>query len=129
MVNEYVEPKSALSALRAVLLLTGVDVSTNVPSTIPSTGFIRIARAGGSMPNLVTDQALMIIQVYAPNNQLAEQIMNKCRGRLRQAQGTEQSGVWVRYWREVGGPAEYGDPDVQGFVRWQMSGQLATSTK
>lgn len=126
---EYVEPKSALTALKLILDQTGKHVSPKVPNPIPAGGCIRIQRAGGPKSNLITDNALVVVQVYATTDLNAELVCNQARGYLQQGQFTKWGTIWVRGWEEVGGPAEFPDPDVQGFVRWQFSGQLGISTK
>lgn len=126
---EYIEPKSALTALKLILDQTGKHVSVKVPNPIPAAGCIRIQRVGGSKPNLVTDSALVAVQVYSPSDLEAERLCNQARAYLTQSQFSKWGSAWVRGWDEVGGPAEFADPDVQGFVRWQFTGQLGISTK
>lgn len=93
--------------------------------------YLRVARVGGTMHNLVTDAPLLTVSAYGNGAFEASELANRAREALLAARCSWAGDVWVRWWQEAAGPANYPDPDAERLVRYQFSGVLmvATNTK
>ncbi|WP_094359911.1 DUF3168 domain-containing protein [Mycobacterium marinum] len=127
----YPTPKAALKAAESALstdaALAGVAVGTKIPNTRPST-FVRVGRAGGYRPNIVTDVMRVLVEVWAPTVAQAETICNQCIAALQNAQGTRSAGAFIRAFDNIEGPIDLPEPDVSSSERWQFTGDLYVST-
>ena len=113
----------AVTLLREAL---DVPVYINPPKDIPGT-YVRITRLGGTQRNIVTDSALIGVNCYSRNRSKAAELANKTRLILRGSAGTKVNDAGIRFWREVSGPVNYPQPDVDR-VRYQLSGELRLAT-
>lgn len=115
-----------LVAARFLREALDVPVYITPPKNVPGS-YVRVTRLGGIKKNMVTDSALMGINCYAVERDDAVEIAGKAREALWSARAGNHGGVWVRWWREVSGPVNYPQPDVQR-VRYQFSGELRLAT-
>ena len=113
----------AVTLLREAL---GVPVYINPPKNVPGT-YVRITRLGGVQRNLVTDSALIGVNCYSRRRSEAAELANKARLILRGSAGTKVNDAGIRFWREVSGPVNYPQPDVDR-IRYQFSGELRLAT-
>ena len=113
----------AVTLLREAL---GVPVYINPPKNVPGT-YVRITRLGGVQRNLVTDSALIGVNCYSRRRSEAAELANKTRLILRDSSGTKTHNAGIRFWREVSGPVNYPQPDVDR-TRYQFSGELRLAT-
>ena len=113
----------AVTLLREAL---DVPVYITPPKDIPGT-YVRITRLGGVQRNLVTDSALIGVNCYSRRRSEAAELANKTRLILRDSSGTKAHNAGIRFWREVSGPVNYPQPDVDR-VRYQFSGELRLAT-
>lgn len=94
------------TALRKGLPLIGlgsVHVGTQIPNPRPDT-FVRVIRAGGTQETLVSEQAWIIVEAFAPMESDASYLLSVCRGILH-AQDDAVFGVF-----EISGPVNLPDP-------------------
>lgn len=125
-------PKAALKTALSVLdtAFDGVaDVSAKMPQRLPSTAkFVRVDRVGGSRPNLVTDAARILIELYGPDPETVESMSGTADAAMHNAIGTVVDSVFIRDWTAVQGPTNFPHPDFLQLERWQMHGELWLST-
>lgn len=114
---------AAVTLLREVL---DVPVFITPPKEVPGT-YVRVVRLGGSMRNIVTDSALIGVNCYSQERHVAARLANDVRAILRDSQGTVAHGAGIRFWREVSGPVNFPQPDVDR-VRYQLTGELRLAT-
>ena len=113
----------AVTLLREAL---DVPVYITPPKHIPGT-YVRITRLGGVQRNIVTDSALIGVNCYSRHRSKAAELANKTRLILMDSAGTKVNNAGIRFWREVSGPVNYPQPDVDR-VRYQFSGELRLAT-
>jgi hypothetical protein len=84
-----------------------VVVATKVPHPRPAR-FIRILRTGGSTPNLVTDEATIVVETWSQSEVDAVHLAQLCRGLLRALDTVEE----VQFYRvdSYSAPANLPDP-------------------
>lgn len=88
--------------------LATVTVTSQVPTSRSSdTSFVRVTRVGGVRRNLVTDEATLTVEAWAPTEQAAHDLNQLCRAYLYAMPG----GGSVYRVTEIGGPAFLPDPD------------------
>ena len=114
--------RTVLHILRSAGLSAFVTPPRDV--TVP---YVRVARVGGVMENVVTDAALIVVSAYAADPAESEQLCLQARRALWDSRTSFVDGVWVRWWKEAAGPAHYSDPESKLF-RYQFSGQLFMAT-
>lgn len=112
----------------AVLLRENLDVPVYItpPREIPGS-YVRVVRLGGSERNIVTDSALIGVNCYSRKRGKAAELANAARVALRGSAGTIANNAGIRFWREVSGPVNYPQPDVDR-VRYQFTGELRLAT-
>ena len=115
-------PDAEMVAVELLREALGVPVYINPPRDIPGT-YVRVTRLGGVQRNLVTDSALIGVNCYSRRRSEAAELANKTRLILRDSAGTKVNDAGIRFWREVSGPVNYPQPDVDR-VRYQFSGEL-----
>jgi len=113
----------AVSLLREAL---DVPVFIAPPREVPVT-YVRVVRLGGAMRNIVTDSALIGVNCYSQERNIAAGLANDARIILSGSQGTVLDGAGIRFWREVSGPVNFPHPDVDR-VRYQFTGELRLAT-
>ena len=119
--------KTAITILSTAFGVYAV-VSAKMPRQLP-TRFVRVDRAGGTRPNLVTDDARIIIDCFADSPETVESMCGTVDAAMHNAIGTVVGSVFVRNWTGVTGPTgNYPHPDYLSFERWQMTGSLMLST-
>lgn len=107
----------------------GVPVYQTVPPDPPDV-YVRIHRTGGVRLNLITDNAMVSISVYAEDPGVAGDLANTVREAMTTVAGRwlpdedTPDRAWCRWWREATGPAYYPDPDHPRRVRYQFAGEL-----
>lgn len=99
-----------------------VPVYHTVPRDHPN-AYVRVTRSGGPLLNAATDKPLMTISCYHSDPFEAELLANNCRAAMWRIKGQRVGDVWVRWWKETGGPVTHPDPDV-ALTRYQFSGDL-----
>ena len=119
-------PDAEMVAVELLREALGVSVYINPPRDITGT-YVRITRLGGVQRNLVTDSALIGVNCYSRRRSEAAELANKTRLILRDSAGTKVNNAGIRFWREVSGPVNYPQPDVDR-VRYQFSGELRLAT-
>lgn len=124
-------PKPAL--LGAITVLTEAFgeyafVSAKLPANARPDRFVKVSRVGGDLDNIATDRARILVECYAKDVGQVEAMCNTARTALRNAGGTtvtaDNISMFIRAWDETSGPADYPNPDVIDFERWQFTGEL-----
>jgi hypothetical protein len=87
----------------------GVVVATRVPKQWPDL-LIVVRRIGGPRRNLVTDEPLLSIEAWAPNEEDAVDLIEEARGLIHSLRGQTMDGVAVYRITEAAGPAMLPDP-------------------
>lgn len=124
-------PKPALLAAITILSEGFGDyafVSAKLPAHIRPDRFVKVSRVGGDLDNIATDSARILVECYAKDVGQVEAMCNTARTALRNAGGTsvtaDEQRMFIRAWDETSGPADYPNPDVLDFERWQFTGTL-----
>jgi hypothetical protein len=83
---------------------------------------------GGGLDNIATDTARILVECYAKDVGQVEAMCNTARTALRNAGGTsvtaDEITIFVRRFEETSGPADFPNPEVLDFERWQFTGEL-----
>lgn len=109
-VRSYLEP------------LIKVPVVGKTPSP-RSSQFVVVDRIGGSMPTVITDMAMLMIDVWADKRADCERLALDVREYLSQAPGTRiQNSACVSF-HHLGGPVYMPDPDI-GTPRYRINCEL-----
>ncbi len=126
----YPTSKPALSAAQTILAgaMTPIPVSTKIPFPTRPGKFVRLQRAGGNRPLLVTDAARILVELWATTVAHAEQMSGDAIAALQNAEGTLVDGMFVRGFDNIDGPVDFPDPDITDMERWQFQGDLLVST-
>lgn len=119
-------PDAEMAAVALLREKLDVPVFITPPREVPVT-YIRIVRLGGIMRNIVTDSALIGVNCYSQERHVAARLANDARAILTGSQGTVSDGAGIRFWREVSGPVNFPQPDVDR-VRYQFTGELRLAT-
>lgn len=119
-------PDAEMAAVALLREKLGVPAFITPPREAPVT-YIRIVRLGGTMRNIVTDSALIGVNCYSQERNIAARLANDARTILQGSQGTVHGGAGIRFWREVSGPVNFPQPDVDR-VRYQVTGELRLAT-
>jgi len=98
-----------------------VHVGTQIPNPRPLS-FVRVIRAGGTQETLVSEQAWIIVEAYAPLEVDASHLLSVCRAILH-AQDADLFGVF-----EVSGPVNLPDPTTSQVRYTQTVGIRARGT-
>ncbi|MBM4468165.1 hypothetical protein GS502_01340 [Rhodococcus hoagii] len=100
-----------------------VLVSDQVPDTRPPR-LVRLSRlpGGGLAAAGATDVVRLLVECWAPDDGTAERLANVVRAVLVASRSRWAVGVFIRNWKEDGGP--YSFPDASGQARWQQTGDL-----
>ncbi|QPK78265.1 hypothetical protein G7Y31_06655 [Corynebacterium lizhenjunii] len=108
--------------------LVHVPVTHHVPRVRPER-FVRVDQGPPREITPVADQALVIIQVYAPDDAAGEEWAIETSGLIHGALAHRwfEMGERVFGWEVSQGPHPFPDPDVPDCVRWQLSGTLLFS--
>lgn len=117
--------KTAITVLTAAL---SADVSAAMPRTIGSSPFVRIERIGGTRPNVVTDEAVFLIHCFGTTPEVVETLCSAVDEAMHNAISTVVDEVYIRDWKDVGGPVNLVHPDFLNLERWQMTGTLCLGT-
>jgi hypothetical protein len=124
-------PKPALLAAITVLAEAFDDyafVSAKLPGNIRPERFVKVTRVGGDLVNIATDSARIMVECYTQDVGQVEAMCNTARTALRNAGGTtvtaDTISIFIRSWEETSGPADYPNPEVVDFERWQFTGSL-----
>jgi hypothetical protein len=124
-------PKPALLGAIAVLSEAFDQyafVSAKMPARARPDRFVKVSRVGGSLDSIATDSAQILVECYAKEVAQVEAMCNTARTALRNAGGTtitaDDHTMFVRAWDETSGPADYANPDVLDYERWQFTGTL-----
>lgn len=119
-------PDAEMVAVTLLRERLGVPVYITPPRDIPST-YVRITRLGGVRRNEVTDAALIGVNCYSKSRCTAAKLANEARAVLDGSAGEKVHDAGIRFWREVAGPVNYPQPDVDR-VRYQFTGELRLAT-
>jgi hypothetical protein len=124
-------PKPALLAAVTVLAEAFGEyafVSAKLPAYNRPDRFVKVSRVGGGMDNIATDAARILVECYAKDVGQVEAMCNTARAALSNASGTtviaDGQRMFVRCWDETSGPADYLNPEIVEFERWQFTGEL-----
>ena len=129
----FIWPTPKPAVLTAITILSEAFgdhafVSAKLPGKIRPDRFVRVTRVGGGLDNIASDSARILVECYAKDVGQVEAMCNTARTALRNAGGTivstTQGDVFVRSWDNEQGPADYPNPEVLEFDRWQLHGQL-----
>jgi len=103
-------------------------VSAKMPPRGRPERFVRVTRMGGTLHNIATDAAKILVECFAQDVGQVEAMCNTARTALRNAGGTTvtttQGDVFVRRFDSESGPTELPHPDLLDWERWQFSGEL-----
>jgi hypothetical protein len=103
-------------------------VSAKLPGNNRPDRFVRVTRVGGDLINITTDAARILVECYAQDVGQVEAMCNTARTALRNAGGTTVTAndisMFVRRFEETSGPADFPNPEVLDFERWQFTGEL-----
>jgi len=105
--------------------MPGVTVATKVPNPRPSK-LIKVTRVGGSKLRLNADSPVLAFECWGSTTVEASDLAKYARAYVNAMAGEKVNGVWVYKVREVGGPANFPDPDSDS-PRYQFS--VAIDTK
>jgi hypothetical protein len=90
---------------------------------------VRVSLTGGSRRDMVTDRPQLTVEVWGNTSIVASDVARACHGLMHSAAGFTVGDVWVRKVEEVGGVANFPDPDYgtakpryQFTVRWHVRG-------
>lgn len=119
-------PDAEMAAVTLLRETLDVPVFITPPREVPDT-YVRVVRLGGNMRNIVTDSALIGVNCYSRERNIAARLANDIRAILRDSQGTVSNDAGIRFWREVSGPVNFPQPDVDR-VRYQFTGELRLAT-
>lgn len=119
-------PDAEMVAVELLREKLDIPVYITPPKKIPGT-YIRITRLGGVQRNIVTDSALIGVNCYSHKRSKAAELANEARMVLKNSAGTKANNVGIRFWREVSGPVNYPQPDIDR-VRYQFTGELRLAT-
>lgn len=119
-------PDAEMAAVTLLREKLDVPVFITPPREVPDT-YVRVVRLGGNMRNIVTDSALIGVNCYSQERHVAARLANDIRAILRDSQGTVSNDAGIRFWREVSGPVNFPQPDVDR-VRYQFTGELRLAT-
>lgn len=119
-------PDAEMAAVTLLREKLDVPVFIAPPKEVPGT-YVRVVRLGGNMRNIVTDSALIGVNCYSRERNIAARLANDVRAILRDSQGTVSNDAGIRFWREVSGPVNYAHPDNPR-VRYQFTGELRLAT-
>lgn len=123
MSGEFLTAPLAQPWVRAYLEpLIGVRVVGKVPAPRPDE-FVVIERVGGSSPTVVTDLAMLMIDVWAVDDACAERLALDVREHLSNAPGAKVRGFLCVSFHHTGGPVSMPDPQV-GTPRYRLTCEL-----
>jgi hypothetical protein len=129
----FVWPTAKPALLAAITILAEAFgeyafVSAKLPGTIRPERFVKVTRVGGDLVNIATDSARILVECFAKDVGQVEAMCNTARTALRNAGGTtvtaDEHRIFIRCWDEKSGPADYPNPDVVDYERWQFTGEL-----
>lgn len=101
-----------------------VPIVTRVPRTLPPL-FIRLTRVGGTRRDQVTDQPMVVVEVWGTDEGEAGDLAREVQARVFALAQTQTAHGWVRAVREIGGLQSFPDP-VSERPRYQFTVQLDT---
>ncbi|MCK7676358.1 hypothetical protein [Corynebacterium pygosceleis] len=100
--------------------VSSLPVVSKVPRKRPP-AFIRVDTGPPRRRTLVTDETLVIIQVYGPGLDMVLGEIEALREAMFEFDGKDNR---VLDWEEDSGPHEWPDPDLDSTIRWQFTGRL-----
>lgn len=112
--------------LRDALLpsFPGLRIVTQIPTERPD-AFVRLTRVGGPRRDLITDQPMVVVEVWGPSTGAAGDLAREVQARVFALAQTAHALGWIRAVREIGGLQSFPDP-VSGSPRYQFTVQLDT---
>ncbi|MDQ0793560.1 hypothetical protein [Streptomyces sp. B1I3] len=105
--------------------ISGVTIATKVPNPRPSK-LIKVTRVGGTKLRLNADSPVLAFECWGSTSVEASDLAKYARAYVDAMAGEKVNGVWVFKVREVGGIANFPDPDSDS-PRYQFS--VAIDTK
>lgn len=103
-------------------------VSTKLPARNRPDRFVRVERAGGGQDDPVTDKARILVECYAKDTAQAEAMCNTARAAFRNATSTFVENMFIRWYGNEQGVADYAHPDIVDYERWRFTADLWIST-
>lgn len=116
------EDAEEVAVKHLMAVLTGVHVSTDVPSPRPAQ-LVTVLRAGGTRRSLIADSPILIFQAWASNKPDAFDLVKLARAHVHAMPGSFVNDVWVYRVDEVAGPGYMPDPDTNT-PRYQFTVQM-----
>lgn len=117
------QPPLAQPWVRAYLEpLLEVPVVGKLPSPRP-TQFIVVERVGGGMPTVITDMAMLMVDVWADEHADCERLALNVREHLARAPGKRVGEHTCVSFHHLGGPVYLPDPDI-GTPRYRITCEL-----
>jgi len=101
----------------------GVTIATKVPATRPAK-FVKVTRTGGVQRDLISDDAQLTFECWAASEIDASAICRLVRAHLKAVEGETVGGVFARKVTEIGGPANFPDPESAS-PRYQYTASVA----
>lgn len=89
---------------------TGVGISTGVPNPRPAE-FVKVTRTGGVQRDIVYDEAQLTFECWGTDEVAAYMLCRLVRAHFANVAGEIVAGVYVRKVIEIGGPANFPDPE------------------
>ena len=112
-------------ALKHAVIKLGQDLApTPVVGGSPDDGtttYIRVRRTGGVKINKVMETAQLTIDVYAPADDLVEELTQTVRAHAQALAGTHFPGFDCKKYTEYAGPQASPDPDAPTLSRWRFT--------
>ena len=101
----------------------GVEISTKVPDPRPDK-FVKVTRTGGVRRDISADDAQLTFECWGLTEIDASAICRLVRAHLMAAAGVTVGAAYVRKVTEVGGPANFPDPEST-MPRYQYTASVA----
>lgn len=104
--------------------LAPVEASSQVPSVRPAE-LVKVSRTGGVRRDRVTDNAQLTFECWAESAVRASEICSQVRAYMFAAEGETIAGLFIYRVTEVGGPANFPDPESTS-PRYQLTLAVAS---
>jgi len=124
-------PKPALLAAITVLddaFSEYAFVSAKLPGNNRPDRFVRVTRTGGNLANIATDEAQILVEVYAKDIGQVEAMAATATAALRNAGGTTVTSgdyrMFIRRWEENSIAVPFDNPEIIDYERGQVTGTL-----
>jgi metal-dependent amidase/aminoacylase/carboxypeptidase family protein len=112
------------SALKEVIAILNSKLGPPVVGRSPEEGtttYLRVRRTGGTQINMIEETAQITIDVYAPDDNQAEDLAQTTRSYAKDLAGTHYTGFDCKKYTEYSGPREAPDLEAPTLSRWRFT--------